>query len=130
MSEEAEKEQKAEAKQEEKKDLPKKPALTPEEIEEISKRVEIPTDQTPPYRPKYILSPEFGGVSNYEVGIKTIREEIEQKLELLRNDPDVSLQEIQRAEEDLKTLDYLYQNYHIGMNVFRTAKGGRAKIRE
>jgi len=127
---EAEKEQKAEVKQEEKKDLPKKPAQTPEEIEEISKKVEIPTDQTPPYRPKYILSPEFEGVSNYEVGIKTIREEIEQKLERLRNDPDASLQEIQRAEEDLKTLDYLYQNYHIGMNVFRTAKGGRAKIRE
>jgi len=65
-------EEKTETKPDEKKDLPQKPPLTTEQIEEISKRV----------------------------------------------------------EEDLKTLDYLYQNYYIGMNVFRTAKGGREKIRE
>jgi len=114
-----------------KKDLvPTTPILTEDDIKEISKRVEIPTDQTPPYKPEHILSPELGGISNYESGISDLREETEQKLEQLRNDPDATIQEIQRAEEDLKTLDYLYQNYYFGMNVFRTAKGGRDKLRE
>lgn len=114
-----------------KKDLvPTTPILTEDDIKEISKRVEIPTDQIPPYKPEHILSPELGGVSNYESGISDLREETEQKLEQLRNDPDATIQEIQRVEEDLKTLDYLYQNYYISMNVFRTAKGGRDKLRE
>jgi len=114
-----------------KKDLvPTTPILTEDDIKEISKRVEIPADHTPPYKPEHILSPELGGLSNYEAGISDFREETEQKLERLRNDPNATLQEIQRVEEDLKTLDYLYQNYYIGMNVFRTAKGGRDKLRE
>ena len=114
-----------------KKDLvPTTPILTEDDIKEISKRVEIPTDQIPPYKPEHILSPELGGISNYESGISDLREETEQKLGQLRNDPDATIQEIQRVEEDLKTLDYLYQNYYIGMNVFRTAKGGRDKLRE
>ena len=57
-------------------------------------------------------------------------EEIEEKLHQLKTDPDANHQEIQLAEEDLKTLDYLYENYYHGMNVFRTAKGGRATLRE
>src|SRR3990170_3108217 len=69
---------------------PKRTILSQDEEQEISRLVEIPTDQIPPYKPEHILSPE----------------------------------------EDLKTLDYLYENYNIGMNVFRTAKGGRAKLRE
>ena len=114
-----------------KKDLvPPRPVLTEEDIREISKKVETPTDQIPPYKPEHTLSPEYGGMSSYEVGIKTIKEETEQKLEQLQNDPNATLKEIQKAEEDLKTLDYLYQNYYIGMNVFRTAKGGRNKLRE
>ena len=41
-----------------KKDLvPPRPVLTEEEEEEISRKVEIPTDQTPPYKPEHILSP-------------------------------------------------------------------------
>ena len=36
--------------------------------------------------------------------------------------------ELHQAVEDLKTIDYLFENYHLGMNVFRTAKGGRSKI--
>jgi len=114
-----------------KKDLvPVLPVLTEDDIKEISKRVETPTDQTPPYKPEHILSPELGGLSNYESGVGEFKEETRQRLERLRNDPNATLQEIQRAEEDLKTLDYLYQNYYIGMNVFRTAKGGRDKLKE
>jgi len=114
-----------------KKDLvPTLPILTEDDIKEISKKVEIPTDQIPPYKPEHILSPELGGLTNYEAGIGEFREETKLKLERLRNDPNATIQEIKKAEEDLKTLDYLYQNYYIGMNVFRTAKGGRDKIKE
>jgi colicin import membrane protein len=114
-----------------KKDLiPTRPILTESEQEEISRLVEIPMDQVPPYKPKHILSPEFGGRSNYESGVTELIAETTQKLNRLRNDPDALAEDIIRAEQDLKYLDSLYQNFYFGMNVFRTAKGGRDKIRE
>ncbi|MFB5631148.1 MAG: hypothetical protein ACE5RN_06145 [Nitrosopumilaceae archaeon] len=109
---------------------PKRPILSQDEEQEISKLVEIPTDQIPKYIPEHVLSPEYDGTSNYEIGIKKQREETQQRLVRLQSDPNSKEQEIKQAEEDLKTLDYLYENYYIGMNVFRTAKGGRAKLRE
>ena len=112
-----------------KKDLkPTRPVLTEDEEKEISRKVEIPTDQTPQYTPERMLSPEYAGISNYEIGVKNQKEELEQRLARLKNDPNSSSQEINQAEEDLKTLDYLYENYHLGMNIFRTAKGGRDKV--
>ena len=107
---------------------PPRPILTPEEQDEISRRVEIPTDQTPKYNPQHMLSPEYHGASNYESGIESFRDELEEKLAKLQKDPNASKQQIHQAEEDLKTIDYLFENYHLGMNVFRTAKGGRSKI--
>ncbi len=109
---------------------PKRTILSQDEEQEISRLVEIPKDHIPQYNPEHILSPEYGGTSNYEIGIKTQKEEIQLRLVRLRSDPNANAQEIHQAEEDLKTLDYLYENYNIGMNVFRTAKGGRAKLRE
>ena len=53
-----------------------------------------------------------------------------EKLEQLKNDPDAHLDDVKRAEQDLKYLDSLYENFDQGMNVFRTAKGGRAKLRD
>ncbi len=109
---------------------PKRPILSQDEEQAISKQVEIPTDQTPAYKPEHMLSPEYAGISNYEIGIQNQKEETQQRLARLQGDPNSSEQEIKQAEEDLKTLDYLYENFNIGMNVFRTAKGGRAKLRE
>ncbi|MGQ0638469.1 MAG: hypothetical protein ACT4N1_03825 [Nitrososphaerota archaeon] len=114
-----------------KKDLvPPRPVLTEEEEEEISRKVEIPTDQTPPYKPEHILSPEFGGTSDYESGISDLVEETKRKLDRLKNDPHAIADDITRTEQDLIYLDSLYQNFYFGMNVFRTAKGGRSKLRE
>ena len=48
----------------------------------------------------------------------------------IKNDPDANPDDITRAEQDLKYLDSLYENFYQGMNVFRTAKGGRAKLRD
>ncbi len=110
--------------------VPGRPVLSADQELEISRRVEIPIDQTPQYNPQYILSPEYAGTSNYEIAVGSIREETEEKLAKLENDSDASPQQLKQAEEDLKKLDYLYENFYQGMNVFRTAKDGRAKIQK
>jgi len=110
--------------------IPPRPVLSEDEQEELSRKVEIPTDQTPQYKPEFILSPEFGGISNYESGLNKLFEETRKKLGQLKNNPNAIQEEIVRTEQDLKYLESLYENYYFGMNVFRTAKGGRAKIHE
>ena len=109
---------------------PVKPILTGDEIEEITRKVQTPKDQTPQYNPENVLSPEFGGTTNYETGVTDLIEEAKQKLDRLLNDPEATQQEIELAKLDLKKLNYLYDNYNMGMNVFRTAKGGRDTLRE
>ena len=109
---------------------PVKPILTGDEIEKISKKAQIPKDQTPKYNPEHILSPEFSGGTNYESGIQDLVDETKLKLERLLNDPEANPQEIKLTKLALKKLDYLFENYNLGMNVFRTAKGGREKIQE
>jgi len=109
---------------------PVKPILTSDEIEELSMQVQIPKDQTPKYNPEHILSPEFSGGTNYESGIQDLVDETKLKLERLLNDPEANPQEIELTKLALKKLNYLFENYNLGMNVFRTAKGGREKIQE
>ena len=111
-------------------EAPVKPILTGDEMEEIARRVQDPKDQTPKYNPEHILSPDFGGTSNYESGIIDLMEKAKQKLAMLLNDPEETRQEIELAKLDLTKLNYLYDNFHMGMNVFRTAKGGRDTLRE
>lgn len=111
-------------------DIPLTDILTGDEIEDIGRKVQIPKDQTPQYNPQNILSPEFGGTTNYETGITDMIEKAKLKLDRLLNDPEATQQEIKLAKEDLKKLNYLYDNYNLGMNVFRTAKGGRDTLRE
>ena len=109
---------------------PVKPILTGDEIEELSRQVQIPKDQTPKYNPEHILSPEFSGGTNYESGIQDLVDETKLKLERLLNDPEANPQEIELTKLALKKLNYLFENYNLGMNVFRTTKGGREKIQE
>ena len=109
---------------------PVKPILTGDEIEDLSRQVQIPKDQTPKYNPEHILSPEFSGGTNYESGIQDLVDETKLKLERLLNDPEANPQEIELTKLALKKLAYLFENYNLGMNVFRTAKGGREKIQE
>ena len=107
---------------------PVKPILTGDEIETISRQVLIPKNQTPKYNPEHILSPEFSGGTNYESGIQDLIDETRQKLDQLLNDPEANPQEIELTKLALKKLNYLFENYNLGMNVFRTAKGGREKL--
>jgi colicin import membrane protein len=114
-----------------KKDLvPPRAVLTEDEQEEVSRKVEIPTDQTPQYKPEILLSPEFGGTSDYESGINKLLEETKERLDRLQKDPRALAREIDQAEQDLKYLVSLQQNFFYGMNVFRTAKGGRSRLKE
>ena len=104
--------------------------LSSEEQEEISRKVQIPTDKTPKYDPKHVLSPEFAGDSNYESGIEDLLDQAKQKLDRLLNDPEANPQEIELTKNSLKKLEYLLENFELGMNVFITAKGGRSTLRE
>lgn len=108
---------------------PPRPVLTKDEEEEISQKVQIPQDQTPKYNPEHILSPEFSGLSNYERGVEEHKQELEEKLRSLKQNPDINENQIKQLEDELNSLDYLYENFNIGMNVFRTAKGGRSKLK-
>ena len=112
-----------------KKDRFPRPILSAEEQESQTRLVEIPHDQTPAYVPEHVLSPEFGGVSNYERGVDSFLDEIKQKLEQLKNNPDSTAKEIRATENEIIYLESLHENFYIGMNVFRTAKGGRDRIK-
>ena len=113
-----------------KKDRFPRPVLSSEEQDELTRKVEIPTDNTPKYIPQHVLSPEFGGMSNYESGVEKFLEETKQKLKKLKNDSHASKKDIITTQQELAYLESIYENYYIGMNVFRTAKGGRNKLRE
>ncbi|WP_371504565.1 hypothetical protein [Nitrosopumilus adriaticus] len=113
----------------EKKDRFPRPILSADVQESLSREVEIPKDQTPKYKPEHVLSPEFGGVSNYERGVDSFLEETKRKLEELKNNPEATEKEIKDTQDKIIYLESLHENFYIGMNVFRTAKGGRSKIK-
>ena len=109
---------------------PARPPMTQDEEREITMKVQIPTNQIPKYEPQHILTPGFGGASNYEAGIDDLLEETKQKIDRLKNDPDASEDEINLLMKDVKTLDSLSNNYNIGMNVFRIAKAKKEETEE
>ena len=76
------------------------------------------------------LDPAFHGESNYEVGLEDLLAEKRDLVAKLEANPQTSQETLQSAKEALQVVEGLWQNYHIGMNVFRNAKGGRDGIRE
>jgi colicin import membrane protein len=76
------------------------------------------------------LDPAYRGESNYEVGLEDLLEQTKEKLKKMQSDPTVTKEQLRLVEEDLQTLETLWENYHIGMNVFRNAKGGHDGLRE
>jgi len=111
-----------------KKDRFPRPILSADEQESITRKSETPQDQTPEYIPENILSPEFAGVSNYERGVDSFLDELKAKLAKLKNDPESTGKQILATQNEIIYLESIHENYFIGMNVFRTAKGGRDKI--
>ncbi len=85
------------------------------------------SDETTKIKP---LDPAYRGESNYEVGLEDLLAQTKEKLKKMQSDPSVSKEQLRLVEEDLQTLETLWENYHIGMNVFRNAKGGHDGLRE
>ena len=102
-----------------------KPILSEDEKDDITRKALNYEDTTPEYNPQNILDERFGGTSNYETGITVLGDELQAKLDRLRNDPEALADDIAQVEQNLAYLDSLHQNYYLGMIVFRTAKGGR-----
>ena len=76
------------------------------------------------------LDPVFHGESNYEVGLEGLLTEKRDLIKKLEADPQANGETLQTVREELQIIEGLWENYHIGMNVFRNAKGGRDGIRE
>ena len=102
-----------------------KPILSEDEKDDITRKALSYEDTTPEYNPENILDERFGGTSNYETGITVLGDELQAKLDRLKNDPEAVPEQIEQIEQNLSYLDSLHENYYLGMNVFRTAKGGR-----
>ena len=111
-----------------KKDRFPRPILSADEQESITRKAETPHDQTPEYVPEHILSPEYAGVSNYERGVDSFLDELKAKLAKQKSDPESTEKQILATEKEITYLESIHENFYIGMNVFRTAKGGRNKI--
>jgi colicin import membrane protein len=112
-----------------KKDRFPRPILSADEQESLTRKAEIPQDQTPSYIPEHVLSPEYGGVSNYEREVSIFLKDAKERLEKLKNNSETTKQQIQESQNDITYLESIHENFFIGMNVFRTAKGGRNKIK-
>lgn len=68
--------------------------------------------------------------SEYEQNVgKLLAEKIE-KYELMKNDPSVTKSQLESLLSEIESLESLYDNYNLGMNYFRRARGGRAGLRE
>ena len=112
-----------------KKDRFPRPILSADEQESLTRKAETPQDQTPSYIPEHVLSPEYGGVSNYEREVSIFLKDAKERLEKLKNNSETTKQQIQESQNDITYLESIHENFFIGMNVFRTAKGGRNKIK-
>jgi len=68
--------------------------------------------------------------SEYEQNVGKLLIEKNEKLELLKNDSESNKVEIEMLNTEIETLQSLFENYNLGMNYFRRARGGRTGLRE
>jgi hypothetical protein len=68
--------------------------------------------------------------SEYEQNVGKLLMEKNEKLEFLKNDPELNKVEIEMLSTEIETLQSLFENYNLGMNYFRRARGGRTGLRE
>jgi hypothetical protein len=68
--------------------------------------------------------------SEYERNVGNLIIEKNQKLEELKKNQRVSAVDLQKLQEEIETLRSLFENYNLGMNYFRRARGGRSGLRE
>ena len=68
--------------------------------------------------------------SEYEHNVGKLLAEKKEKLEQLKKNPKTNKAEIEMLLTEIETLQSLFENYNIGMNYFRRARGGRSGLRE
>ena len=68
--------------------------------------------------------------SEYEQNVGKLLMEKNEKLEFLKNDAELNKVEIEMLNTEIETLQSLFENYNLGMNYFRRARGGRKGLRE
>lgn len=68
--------------------------------------------------------------SEYEQNVGKLLSEKIEKYESMKNDANVPKIELETLRSEIETLESLYDNYNMGMNYFRRAKGGRTGLRE
>jgi colicin import membrane protein len=68
--------------------------------------------------------------SEYEQNVGKLLAEKTEKYGKMKNDPNVSKTELDVLLSEIESLESLFENYNLGMNYFRRAKGGRAGLRE
>jgi colicin import membrane protein len=68
--------------------------------------------------------------SEYEQNVVKLLAEKTERYDKMKNDPSVSKSELESLLSEIESLESLYENYNLGMNYFRRAKGGRAGLRE
>jgi hypothetical protein len=68
--------------------------------------------------------------SEYEQNVGKLLAEKTAKLQELMKNPEQNKEEIAMLSLEIETLLSLFENYNLGMNVFRRAQGGRAGLRE
>ncbi|MGH9954387.1 MAG: hypothetical protein ACREAS_08280 [Nitrososphaera sp.] len=69
--------------------------------------------------------------SEYEQNVGKLLAEKKERLEgLMKKNPEQNRGEIAMLSTEVETLQSLFENYNLGMNVFRRAQGGRSSLRE
>lgn len=68
--------------------------------------------------------------SEYEHNVGKLLAEKKERLEQLMKNPEEHKSEIAMLSLELESLQSLFENYNLGMNVFRRAQGGRSGLRE
>tara|TARA_B110000014_G_scaffold85245_1_gene58398 strand:+ start:71 stop:484 length:414 start_codon:yes stop_codon:yes gene_type:complete len=113
-----------------KKNVSKNTDLTEEQIIGIAIRVSRPTDQIPKYNPDHVLDSKFEGYSNYENSLRDLSHEKQKELDDLVSNPKSSKYNQKIAKQELTAVNSLRENYFSSMDIFRTSKGGRDKLRK
>jgi colicin import membrane protein len=68
--------------------------------------------------------------SEYEQNVGKLLAKKKVKLEELKKNPEQNGAEIAVLSTEVETLQSLFENYNLGMSVFRRAQGGRSGLRE
>jgi colicin import membrane protein len=68
--------------------------------------------------------------SDYERDIAKMLVEKNEELEKLKKNPERNSLRILSVLGELEALQALFENYNLGMNYFRRARGGRAGLRD